>query len=156
MMCREMVPLCLALFVASSRRQGGTARRHRPVPVGLPRAYLRGTRFHSCRSSSHQRREWNRIPRSERSFPLSSARCSAFHRSHPPPPRTAHPPSGVRPPPSGVRPLPPGIRHPPSAIRHLPSGLRDPPSGICHPPSGTCHLPSGICHPPFLLPHSPF
>ena len=41
-------------FVASSRRQGGTARRHRPVPVGLPRAHLRGTRFRSCRSSNPQ------------------------------------------------------------------------------------------------------
>jgi len=46
--------LCSALFVASSRRQGGTARRHRPVPVGLPRAHLRGTRFRSCQSSNHQ------------------------------------------------------------------------------------------------------
>src|SRR5208283_1292956 len=76
----------------------------------------------------------NRVPRPDRSFPLSLARCCALHRSHPPAPRTAHPPS-VRPPPPGARPPPPGIRHLPSAIRHLPSG---------------------ICRQPFLLFHSAF
>src|SRR5271165_2486890 len=118
--------LCLALFVASSRRQGDTARRHRPVPVGLPRAHLRGTRFQSRHPSHPHCHAENRVPRSDRSFPLSSARCSALHRSHPPPPRTAHPPSSVRPPPLGAHPPPPGIRHLPSAIRHPPPGIRPP------------------------------
>src|SRR5208337_1046903 len=91
----------------------------------------------------------NRVPRSDRSLPLSSARCCAFHRSHPPPPRTAHPPSSVRPP-------PPGLHPPPPDIRHLPSGPGPPPPGIRHPPSALCLPPPDICHPPFLLPHSPF
>src|SRR5208337_912741 len=81
--------------------------------------------------------------------------CSALHRSHPPPPRTAHPPSSVRPPPPGARPPRPGARPPPSGIRPLPFG-------ICHLPSAICHLPFAIrllafpiSRSEFLLPHFP-
>src|SRR5208337_4796882 len=46
--------LRFAHFLASSRRKAGSAGRKRPGTVGLSRAFPRGTRFRSCRSSNQQ------------------------------------------------------------------------------------------------------